>query len=150
MVVGKSLNPPKEYDGINRGHVYHLTETSKITAVDEFGNSWSLEYGLWVKDYIPIQKEIDEITMHGYSRTNSNFEMYKYGQHLLAQNKLVEICPDCNDTPYDKINDIFTYEYPPSQNSLDNSDIQSKMVFESQRAQKIMDHILDITMGEVW
>jgi len=43
-VVGESLNPPKEYDGINKGHIYHLTETGKDTAVDEFGNSWSLKY----------------------------------------------------------------------------------------------------------
>jgi hypothetical protein len=32
-VVGPSMNPPDEFDGINKGHIYHLTETSKTTAV---------------------------------------------------------------------------------------------------------------------
>jgi len=31
-VVGESLNPPKEYDGINKRQIYHLTETSKTSA----------------------------------------------------------------------------------------------------------------------
>lgn len=51
-IVGESLNPPKEYDGINRGHIYHLTETGKNTAVDEFGNSWSFKYNTWIMDYV--------------------------------------------------------------------------------------------------
>jgi len=142
-VVGESLNPPKEYDGINRGQIYHLTETSKTSAVDDNGNSWSFEYGIWAMDYIPNEKPLDKTTMHGYTRTNSNFDMYKYGQYLIAENKLNEICPNCNDESYDKINDIFAYEYPISQSSLDNPMIQSKMIFESERAQKIMGDLLD-------
>ncbi len=141
-VVGESLNPPKEYDGINKGHIYHLTETGKTSAVDEFGNSWSLEYGLWNMDYIPIKK-VDEITMHGYDRNNSNFNLYKYYHYLLAENKLDEICPNCRDEPYDKINNVFAYEYPEIIDSFDNSEIQLKMIFESERAQKIMDGLLD-------
>lgn len=151
-VVGKSLNPAKEYDGINKGHIYHLTETSKTTAVDLFGNSWTFNYGLWNMDYIdnkntPVTlflKEIiptidgfagidqfgtmyyltetskitavdlfdnnwslesglwtmdsiysemilDSTPMGGYTRADSEFNIYKYGQILLAENKLNEI-----------------------------------------------------------
>ena len=144
-VVGESLNPAKEYDGINRGQIYHLTETSKTTAVDEFGNSWSLEYGLWAMDYITNKKPIDGTTMHGYDRTNSNFEMYKYYQYKLSEIKLNELCPNCFDESFAEINDIFAYEYPISQNSLDDLEIQSKMLFESERAQKIFDELLMAT-----
>jgi len=144
-VVGESLNPAKEYDGINRGQIYHLTETSKTTAVDEFGNSWSLEYGLWAMDYIQNKKPIDGTTMHGYDRTNSNFEMYKYYQYKLSEIKLNELCPNCFDESFAEINDIFAYEYTISQNSLDDLEIQSKMLFESERAQKIFDELLMAT-----
>jgi len=151
-VVGESLNPAKEYDGIDKGHIYHLTETSKTTAVDEFGNSWTLKYGLWDMDYIknynnPITLSLngmvstdngfagsdqfgtmyyltetskttavdmfgnvwllednqwsmdkkyskmilDSTPMGGYTRADSEFGIYKYGQFLLAENKLNEI-----------------------------------------------------------
>jgi len=143
IVVGESLNPPKEYDGISKGHIYHLTETSNTTAVDEFGGTWTLQYDKWEMDYIPNKKPLDGLTMHGYTRTNSNFEMYKYAQHLIAETTLVEICPNCFDEPFDKINDVFAYEYPVSINSLDNPEIQQKMKIESQRAQKIINELLE-------
>ena len=145
-VVGQSMNPPKEYDGINKGHIYHLTETGKTTAVDEFGNSWSLEYGQWSMDYIPIQRQADEITMSGYTRDNSKFDIYKQGQNLLAENTLEQICSECNDESFDKINGIFYYDFSERLNKLDNPEIQLKMKLESERAQKTMDHILDPTL----
>lgn len=142
-VVGESLNPAKEYDGINAGQIYHLTEISKTTAVDEFGNSWSLKYDLWSMDYITNEKIVDEIAMNGYTRENSMFDMYKHGQYLLAENKLGETCSECLDEPYDKINDIFAYEYPITIDSLENPEIQKTMKIESEKAQNILAHILD-------
>ena len=55
-VVGPSMNPPDEFDGIDKGHIYHLTETSKTTAVDEFGDIWTFQYGKWTKDFIKQEK----------------------------------------------------------------------------------------------
>ena len=171
-VVGESLNPAKEYDGINKGQIYHLTETGKTTAVDEFDNSWSLQYGLWNMDYIDKRntlatlflKEIipavdgfagsdqfgkmyhltetskttavdefgnswslesglwtmdsiyskillDGTPMGGYARTDSKFDTFKYGQFLLAENKLNEICSECSAEPYGEINNIFAYDF---------------------------------------
>ena len=144
-VVGESMNPPKEYDGINKGQIYHLTETSKTTALDEFDNSWSLEYGLWAMDYIQNKKPIDGLTMHGYDRTNSNFELYKFYQYKLAEIKLNEFCQNCNDESYGEINDIFAYVYPVTQNSLNNPEIQSKLILEAERAQIIFDNLLMAT-----
>ncbi|MCV0431532.1 hypothetical protein [Nitrosopumilus sp.] len=175
-VVGESLNPPKEHDGINKGHIYHLTETSKTTAVDEFGNSWTLQYGLWNMDYVdnsnaPVTLFLKEMTptvngfagsdqfgktyyltetsvttavdlfgnawslesgtwvmdsidskmildgapMGGYDRTDSEFSIYKHGQSLLAENKLNDICSSCFDESYGEIDHIFAYEFPASE-----------------------------------
>ena len=94
-------------------------------------------------DHIPNKKPLDGITMHGYARTNSNFDVYKYEQYKLSEIILNEICPNCNDEPYDKINDIFAYEYPVIINTLDDPEIQAKMLSEAKRAQKIADVLLD-------
>ncbi len=141
-VVGPSMNPPKEYDGINKGQIYHLTETGKNTAVDEFGNSWSLEYGQWAMDYIP-NKKIDKPTMHGIDRNNSYFNMYKYGQYLLAENELNQICPGCLDGSYEEIDNIFSYDFQERVNKLDKPDVKARMLLDSERAQNAMDYILD-------
>jgi len=142
-VIGDSMNPPKEYDGIDAGQIYHLTETSKTTAVDEFGNTWSLKYNVWTMDYIPNEKIVDGISMSGYTRENSQFDMYKYGQYLLAENKLGDMCSECSDVSFDKIDAIFAYNFPTSMNSLDKPEIQKIMKLESERAQIILDHMLD-------
>jgi len=142
-VVGESLNPPNEYDGINAGQIYHLTETSKTTAIDEFGNTWSLQFDLWTMDYIPNEKIIGGIAMNGYTRENSQFEMYKFGQQLLAENKLNEMCSECSDEPYTEIEDIFAYDYPIVMSPLENPEIQKTMSIESEKAQNVLEYILD-------
>ena len=91
-------------------------------------------------DYIPIQKPLDKITMHGYDRDNSNFKMYKFNQQLIAETKLIEICPHCNDEPYDKINDIFAYDIPVTFDKLNDPEIQSIMKLESDRAEIVMNN----------
>ena len=141
-VTGQSVNPPKEYDGINKGHIYHLTETINNGAVDEFGNSWTFEYGVWSRDYIPIQKEMDEVTMLGYARYDSNFNMYKYDQHLVAQTKLIELCLHCFDEPFEEINNIFAYELPERLDKLETPEIQQNMTIEEQKAKVILDKML--------
>lgn len=78
-VVGESLNPAKEYDGINKGHIYHLTEISKTTAVDEFGNSWTLKYDQWEMDYVLTDRVKDPPTQV-MTRMHSDFTDYKETQ----------------------------------------------------------------------
>jgi hypothetical protein len=142
-VIGESQNPPKEHDGINAGQIYHLTETSKTTAVDDMGNTWSLKYDQWMMDYIPNEKIIDKIAMNGYARENSQFKMYKYGQYLLAENKLGEMCSECSDESYMEIDNIFAYDYPITMNSFENPEMQKKMIAESEKAQEILAHMFD-------
>ena len=80
-IVGESLNPPKEYDGINKGHIYHLTETGKNTAVDEFGNAWTLDK-TWIKNYIKNERQ-DTGDMR--NRTHSSFGTWKQMQGEMAK-----------------------------------------------------------------
>ncbi|EGG43028.1 Hypothetical protein Nlim_0078 [Candidatus Nitrosarchaeum limnium SFB1] len=164
-VVGESLNPAKEYDGINRGHIYHLTETGKTTAVDEFGNSWTLSLGVWNKDYVapqrivedampsekvwtikyPLKDKSQEEIISAFTKdgVEDKFLVSKYGQSLLAENRLNQMCPGCFDKPYDKIDNIFSYDFPERLNKLDNPEIQSKIRYESHKAETIMNYILD-------
>jgi hypothetical protein len=77
-VVGVSLNPEDQVDGIYQGHIYHLNQTSDNTAVDEFGNNWMLQGTEWIKDYVKPVKEdlgiygIDKLL--ALSQVNSNQE----------------------------------------------------------------------------
>ncbi|MCV0367681.1 MAG: hypothetical protein K5798_10530, partial [Nitrosopumilus sp.] len=87
-------------------------------------------------------KIIDEIYMSGIAREHAYFNMYKYGQYLLAENELNQICPECLDGSYDKINDIFSYESPDRVNKLDNEEIQSLMKLEALRAQETINLLL--------
>jgi len=139
-VVGESLNPPKEYDGIDKRQIYHLTETGKNTAVDEFGNSWSLKYGLWEKDYIPNVKNIDGFKQ---DRSNALFNFYKQGQELLAKEVLEKYCPSCSDKEFAEIDDIFSYEFPKQIDKLSDPEIQNKMLQESLIAENTLKQIFD-------
>jgi len=146
-VVGESLNPPKEYDGINKGQIYHLTETSKTTAVDEFGNSWSLKYDQWVMDHILNKKIIDGIEQDGINRNNAWFNTYKQGQELVAKEVLEQSCPSCSEKEFAEINDIFTYEFPTQVDKLSDSEIQKKMLQESKIAENTLQQIFDSLYG---
>jgi len=139
-VTGESLNPANEYDGINAGHIYHLTETSKNTALDEFGNSWSFQYGKWIKDF--VQNERLQDTSSVFTRNHSDFTEYKELQAQNAIPQLLEYCPSCLDS-YTDFKDSFGYEISYKLNALDNPEIIQKMLLENERAQKIMNYLLD-------
>jgi len=105
-VVGESLNPPKEYNGFNKGQIYHLTEISKTVAIDDNGNTWTLEYEQWIMDNIPKRVIAEKISLGGYSREHVYFDLYKKGQELLAQHILEETCKKCMDEPFGEINNV--------------------------------------------
>jgi len=142
-VVGESLNPPKEYEATDKRQLYHLTETGKTTAVDEFGNSWSLEYGLWTKDYVKAERIQD--TSSVMTRMHSDFIEYKKTQADLASNMMPAYYRTSinYEESFSEINDIFAYDYPEIINSLDNPVIQKNMVIQTEKAQKIMNYLLN-------
>lgn len=127
-IMGDSLNPPKEHDGINKGHIYHLTETGKNTAVDDFGNSWSLDHGLWVMDYVTPEKIQDTSSI--MTRTHSEFAKYKSTQADNAISYLLELCPSCL-SPYADFEDSFSYDYPKRMDKSDMPLIQKLLSDEA-------------------
>ncbi|MFB5604506.1 MAG: hypothetical protein ACE5RK_08895, partial [Candidatus Nitrosomaritimum aestuariumsis] len=102
-VVGQSLNPAKEYYGINKGTIYHLTETSKTSALDEFGNSWTLKYDNWYMDYV-TEKVQDTGNMD--NRNHSAFLGWKQKQAEMATAYFD------SSKIQNTIDDSFSYEYP--------------------------------------
>jgi hypothetical protein len=80
-IIGESLNPPKEYDGIDKGHIYRLTEIGKNTAVDKFGNVWTLNK-TWIKNYIKNERhDTDDMK----NREHSSFGIWKQMQAKMAK-----------------------------------------------------------------
>jgi len=141
-VVGTSMNPAKQYDGINQGNIYHLTETGKNTAVDEFGDSWTFQYGIWMKDYIKQDRIQDGETIV-FDRMHSDFAEYR--EHLAndAFNQLSETCPLCIEQ-YADFEGATSWEYGNKISKLSNSEIQMLMSVEEQKAQEIMKRLLDV------
>ena len=141
-VVGESLNPPKEFNGINKGHIYHLTETSKTTAVDEFGDSWTYQYGTWVKDFIK-QERIQDGETQVFDRMHSDFAEYREQISNEALIQLSETCPLCIEQ-YADFEDSTSWEYGNKISKLSNPEIQMLMSVEEQKAQEIMKRLLDV------
>lgn len=138
-IVGESLNPPKEHNGIYKGHIYHLTETSKTTAVDEFGDTWTFDK-IWTRDF--KNTIITDPEWNVMTRYNSNFDNYVDAEAVRAVDTLMIKCPTCLKS-FDDFAPSKTITYPERINKLDNPEIQTKMFSESERAQKVMANLLD-------
>lgn len=138
-IMGESLNPPKQYDGIHNGVIYHLTETGKNIAVDEFGDAWTF-HNTWIKNYIKNERHQD-YDWNVMSRVHSNFSHFVDDEATRAVDKLLVLCPTCLDSFVD-FAPSKTFIYPERMNKLDNPEIQKKMILESERAQKVMDDLL--------
>jgi len=98
-VLGKSLNSPREHTGIYQGHTYRLIETGMNTAIDEYGYSWTFQYDTWNKDYIKQQRIHDGHT-DVFTRTHSDFALYKQAEIDKAFVTLQKICPECVQSEY--------------------------------------------------
>jgi hypothetical protein len=162
QIVGESLNPPKEYDGIYKGKIYHLTETEKNSAIDDDGNTWTFDYGIWNKDYIPIiksepdlinyekieaiqrvmqDKPLDDISESFiYDRHYQSFAIHKDYQLIIAESVLEELCPKCLDDSFEEIDDIHAYEFETKDRI--NSELTKIMNYESVKAEKILDDMM--------
>jgi len=139
-VIGESLNPPKIYDGINKGHIYHLTETGKNIAVDEFGNAWTLDK-TWTKDYVKPERIVDSDTST-FTRMHSEFAKYKDSQANDALEQLLALYPE-RLMRYVDFKEPFSYEFPETIDRIIDPELQKNLRIESEKAQKIMEHLLD-------
>lgn len=154
-ITGESMNPPKQYSGIYNGHIYHLTETGKNIAVDDQGNSWTMDK-TWNRDYIKPnvadndilnQQKITAIeklgfgysdgqAIFGFDRMDHRFADIKEQQKNEAQNLMKNLCTTCQKEQFDNINNIFSYNMPDRHSKLENSATTIKI--ESQRAEKFI------------
>ena len=157
QIAGESMNPPKEYSGIYKGHIYHLTETGKNTAIDDNGNNWTFDK-IWNRDYIKsitIDSDIlnqnkihaieqlgfqysDGQEIFGFNRMDHRFADTKNQQQIEAQTIMNSLCPGCHKEPFEKINDIFSYDMPTRYSKLDNPETITLMNLEDQKARQFL------------
>jgi hypothetical protein len=156
-IVGESMNPPEEYSGIYQGHIYHLTETGKNTAIDDDRNYWTFDK-IWNRDYIKpviVDRDIlnpnkvyaieqlgfqysDAEKVFGFDRTDHRFADNKNQQLIEAQNMMKSLCPECTKKSFEKINDIFSYDMPTRYSKLDEPKIVSLKNIEDKKAQEFL------------
>jgi len=141
-VVGKSLNPPKQYTGINDGHLITITEIGKNTAIDQKGNTWTFDK-TWEMDFILNGKIDDGISAHGYDRNYVAFSNYKYGQELLAKQILDEFCPKCGIESFEEIGDVKFYRYPDTVYKLNDPVVKKMLEYENEKAMKTLQKMFD-------
>ncbi len=134
-VTGESLNPPDQYNGIHKGHIYHLTETGKGTAVDEFGNTWTYDKRVWIKDFVKNERPEDD-AWKVMNRYHSGFAQYKEGQIPMAVKALTEHCPLCMDEKFEEIGNIASIPYPEQMAKLQDPLVLIKMEAEENLAKE--------------
>ncbi len=66
------------------------------------------------------------------------YGMVKDAQLIAAQKKMSQMCLECTDKPYDKINDIFAYNMPQFLQRSENLELIAKEKFEAQRALELL------------
>ena len=145
-ITGDSLNPMstmmipgnEKYEGL-----IEITQTAKYSDiwVASDGRAFEMnEYGSFkLVNQTIADKEETRINLDRY---NSEFTSYKEEQIHKAQKQLEILCEHCNNESYDKINDIFAYEYPTNTKSED-SKIQELLKSENLKAKQILDKIFE-------
>jgi hypothetical protein len=156
-IVGESMNPPEEYSGMYQGHIYHLIETGKNTAIDDSGNTWTFDK-IWTRDYIkPVITDRDILNPNmlyaieklgfQYSdvqeifrsdRMDHHFIDNKNQQQIEAQNIMRSLCPECQKESFEDINDIFFYDMPTRYSKLDDPQIITQIDIEDQKARQLL------------
>ncbi len=154
QITGESMNPPEQYSGIFQGHIYKLTETGKNTAIDDQGNTWTMDK-IWNRDYIKPnvvdsdilnQQKITAIeqlgfgysdgqAIFGFDRMDHRFADAKEQQQNKAQSIMNDLCPKCQNESYDRINDIFSYDLPANSK---REQAVNQMHTEDQKAQELL------------
>ena len=140
-ITGESLNPPDTYTGHHYRSSYHLTETGDNTAVDEFGDSWTLN-GKWIKDYIAIAPDSDKITTI-LDRNHSEFYKIKSWTTDVAISKLLDICPTCMDESFEEFEESWSYEFPNRVDRVNDPKLKQAIFEQQVIAQKVMDQIME-------
>jgi len=142
-IEGKSMNPPVQHSVSDGRDRILITEIAKDTAVDVYGNVWTFDKS-WKKEYVPYKVVDDGITMHLYPRGHSSFDTYKMGQELLANQILEQICSECIDEPFDKIENTFAYDGAHFVQRENNPGLQSDIAQEILKAEESYQNLYSI------
>ena len=149
-ITGKSLNPmntmmipgTEKYEGL-----IEITQTAKYNDIwiskdgREFERNESDSFRLVNESF---ERHVDTNTIK--NRLHSEFADYKELQADLASSFIpAHYSTSINDDEsFSEINDIFAYTFPERFGStLDNSEMQKNMLIQAEKAQKIMDFLLD-------
>jgi len=149
-ISGNSLNPmntmmipsTEKYEGL-----IEVTQTAKYSSIWTAQDDREFEMntsGSFAQINQSFERHIDTGVMK--NRLHSEFYTLKQSQADLASS----IMPAYYRTSinyeesFSEINDIFAYEYPePFESKLDNPEIQKRMIIQAEKAQKIMEYLLD-------
>lgn len=165
QVVGESLNPANVHTGIYKGKIYHLTEIEKTKSVDDDGNTWTFDYGIWNKNYVDVKKTDPELVnpdkiwainhvlkdnsiddssdTFSYNRYHNQFETQKEYQIILAESLLEEMCPKCFDDEFAEIDDISYYEFDEVLKRYDDLDFVGTIEFEAELAENLLEEMMN-------
>jgi len=148
-ISGNSLNPMKTLMIAGTEKHEGLVE---VTQTVKYSNFWTSqdgrefernESGSFKQINQSFERHMDTGVMK--NRLHSEFADYKETQADLASSIMPTYYhPSINyEEFFSEINDIFAYEYPIRTSKLDNPEIQKTMSIESEKAEKIMAHLLD-------
>jgi len=147
-IDGDSLNPMLEKH--IPGPVKH-EGLILVTQSAKYSNIWIAEDGRTFESnsfgsFTEINRTIVHTIDPGEPRTrlHSEFNLIQEWQLKRAQATLAEICPKCNDTPFDKIDNIIQIIPNPSNRNSD-SELQAWIVYEGIRAQYTLDAMIKET-----
>ncbi|MGI0082543.1 MAG: fibronectin type III domain-containing protein [Nitrosopumilaceae archaeon] len=118
--------------------------------IDQNNNIWvMLEDFHWTKLRNGVgldDKEISRVNV--FDREHPWFSAYKIEQALLAEQTLKEICELCFDTPFDKLDNIKSFELPLRfNNKLEDPEIQLKLLHEQRITQERLDSMFKTLYG---
>jgi len=149
-IVGKSLNPPKQFNVLDRsGYVVNLVEINKTTAVDKDGFVWDFDSqtNSWHRD--DTHNHIEVIcneTMHGYSRYCTEFTDQKIDQQKIAKNIMEGILPH-KIMYWEKIDDIKETLFGKFIQRTEDPVLQQAILDEIIKAEKLKKELYQYELG---
>lgn len=138
-IVGKSLNPPAQFLGIDNGRLVTIVAVNKTVGLDNTGNVWKFDK-TWYKEFMPTGKIIKNISSQGYDRNHALFPLFMKGQELLAQEKIKEITLGKKISKEPDWADVKTIFFEPKTRNTD-VELQSKIFLEKSRAEKLFNEL---------
>jgi len=146
-ISGESLNPmvtkmipgPEKYEG-----------SIKVTQTAKYSNLWladdnraftSNDAESFVLVFQPNKRLSDDPNTNAMTRMHSHFDVLKGMENYKASLVMKSLCTRCGDESFDKINDIFAYDYPEEVTRANDSELQKLIDAENIRIQKLVEEM---------